>query len=130
MRAIQEWTGRRTVLWPKRTEREKKTRRRTVAERIRVKKNKRHQERACVDYCSKEPTVPCFSSGAYHRHVSHRCPLSQHCPGSKRCLWINLSPSLFLSLSLTHSLVPMQKWNDPRSSGPVPNLCRLRWTLD
>lgn len=121
MRGLQECTGRRTTLWPKRTAREKKTRRGTVAEGRRVKKKEteHHQERARVDYFSepqsKKRTVPCFSFGAYHRHVSQGCPLSQHCPGSSRCLWIDLSPSVFLCLCLCpYSLVPMQMWNNPQ----------------
>lgn len=47
--------------------------------------------------------VPCFSFGAYHRHVSPGCPLSQHGPGSNSWLQMDLSSSVFLCFCLCPS---------------------------
>lgn len=79
---------------------------------------------------SRKRTVPCFSFGACHRHVYRGCPLSQHRPGSSRCLRIHLSP-VFLWLCL----YPFTAWC-PCKYGMILKVFALfrisclHWTLD
>lgn len=79
---------------------------------------------------SRKRTVPYFSFGACHRHVYRGCPLSQHRPGSSRCLQIRLSP-VFLWLCLYPFTA---RW--PCKYGMILKvfalfgISRLYWTLD